>query len=48
MIALYNQADPAKYPLIMMLKSEMFACGCIERFEWSIEVILQGMLAMSK
>lgn len=48
MIALYNQADPAKYPLIMMLKSEMFAGGSIERFEWGIEVILQGMLAMSK
>ncbi|MCM3025030.1 TetR/AcrR family transcriptional regulator [Bacillus ginsengihumi] len=46
MVALYNKVDVSKYPMIGMLKSELFSGEGDERFSWGIEVILQGLLTM--
>lgn len=43
MVALYNKVDISKFPMIGMLKSELFSGEGDERFSWGIEVILQGL-----
>lgn len=42
----FLSADPARYPLIAVLKEELFSgdTASKERFRWGLEVILQGIL----
>ncbi len=46
--ASYDVLEDSKYPMISMLKSELFSGDGKERFTWGIEVILQGILSMKK
>jgi AcrR family transcriptional regulator len=48
MEASYNVVEGSKYPMISMLKTEIFSGKGKERFIWGIEVILQGILSMNK
>lgn len=46
--ASYDVLDESKYPIISMLKSELFSGEGEERFIWGIKVILQGVLSTKK
>lgn len=43
----YQSLDALKYPMLVRLNEEMFSGGK-ERFEWGLEVILQGILHNQK
>jgi hypothetical protein len=43
----YQSLDAVKYPMLVRLNEEMFSGGK-ERFEWGLEVILQGILHNQK